>query len=104
MGLVTKRMETYAVKISDTQERFTLPLCATKIEQRELLSLKNFNYPEMLKRNLHLKGLQMEETDSKKILPIHVILGANEYTKLKMAGYQRVGEIGEQNKPGSAGH
>ena len=37
----------------------------------------------------------MEETDTKKILPIHVILGANEYTKINMAGYQRVGEIGE---------
>ena len=37
----------------------------------------------------------MEETDTKKVLPIHVILGANEYTKINMAGYQRVGEIGE---------
>ena len=37
----------------------------------------------------------MEETDNKGILPIHVILGANEYTKIKMAGYQRVREIGE---------
>ena len=37
----------------------------------------------------------MEETDTKKILPIHVILGANEHTKIKMTGYQRVREIGE---------
>ena len=95
MGLVTKRIETYDVNISDTQGRFSLPVCATKIEQRELLSLENPNYPEMLKRYSHLKGVQMEETDTKKILPIHVILGTNEYTKIKMAGYQRVGEIGE---------
>ena len=95
MGLVTKRIETYDANISDTQGRFTLPVCATKIEQRELLSLENPNYPEMLKRYSHLKGVQMEETDTKKILPIHVILGTNEYTKIKMAGYQRVGEIGE---------
>ena len=33
MGLVTKRIETYDVKISDAQGRFTLPVCATKIEQ-----------------------------------------------------------------------
>ena len=95
MGLVTKRIETYDANISDTQGRFSLPVCATKIEQRELLSLENPNYPEMLKRYSHLKGVQMEETDTKKILPIHVILGTNEYTKIKMAGYQRVGEIGE---------
>ena len=74
MGLVTKRIETDDVKISDTQGRFTLPVCATKIEQRELLSLENPNYPEMLKRYSHLKGVQMEETDANKILPIHVTL------------------------------
>ena len=95
MGLVTKRIETYDFNISDTQGRFTLPVCATKIEQRKLLSLENPNYPEMLKCYSHLKGLQMEETDTTKILPLHVILGANEYRKIKMAGYQRVGENGE---------
>ena len=95
MGLVTKRIETYYVNISDTQGRFTLPVCVTKIVQRELLSLENPNYPEMLKRYSHLKGVQMEETDTKKIVPIHVILGANEYTIIKMAGYQHLGEIGE---------
>ena len=46
----------------------------------------------------------MEQTDTKKILSIHVILGANEYTKIKMAGYQRVGKteepIAEQTKFG----
>ena len=105
IGLVTKRIETYDVNNGDTQGRFTLPVCATKIEQRELLSLENPNYPEMLKRYSHLKGVQMEETDTKKILPIHVILGANEYTKIKMAGYQRVGVLESPllNKPGSAG-
>ena len=90
MGLVTKRIETYDVKISDTQGRFTLLVCATKIEQRELLSLEDPNYPEMLKRYSHLKGVQMKETDT-----IHVILCANEYTRIKMAVYQRVGETGE---------
>ena len=90
MGLVTKRIETYDVKISDTQGRFTLLVCATKIEQRELLSLEDPNYPEMLKRYSHLKGVQMKETDT-----IHVILCINEYTRIKMAVYQRVGEIGE---------
>ena len=44
MGLVTKRIETYHVKISDSQGRFTLPVCATKIEQRELLLLENPNF------------------------------------------------------------
>ena len=95
MGLVTKRVETYDVKICDTQEKCVLPVCVTKIEQRELLTLENPNYPEMVERYPHLKGVRMEETDTKELLPIHVILGANEYTKIKMAGYQRAGAVGQ---------
>ena len=67
----------------------------TKIEQRELLTSENPNYPEMLGRYPHLKGGRMEETDTKELLPIHVILEANEYTKIKMAGHQRPGAVGE---------
>ena len=95
MGLVTKRIETYDVKISDTQEKCIPPACATKIEQRELLSLENPDYPELMEIYPYLKGVQMKETDTKRILPIHVTLGANEYTKIKMAGYQRAGAMGE---------
>ena len=95
MGLITKCVKTYDVKICDTLEKCVLPVCVTKIEQRELLTLENPNYPEMLGRYPHLKGVRMEETDTKELLPIHVILGANEYTKIKMAGYQRAGAVGE---------
>ena len=62
MGLVTKRVETYDVKICDTQEKCVLPVCVTKIEQRKLLTLENPNYPEMVERYPHLKGVRMEET------------------------------------------
>ena len=95
MGLVTKRIETYDVQLSDTQEKRVLPVSATKIDQHALLTLENPNYPELLAKYPHLHGVDMEETDTKKILPIHVILGANEYTKIKMAGYQRVGAMGK---------
>ena len=37
----------------------------------------------------------MEETDTKELLPIYVILEANENTKIKMADYQRAGAVGE---------
>ena len=46
MGLVTKRIETDDVKISDTQGRFTLPVCATKIVlHMELASSENHHKP-----------------------------------------------------------
>ena len=59
MGLVTKRVETYDARICDTLEKCALPVCVTKIEQRELLTLENPNYPEMLGRYPHLKFATM---------------------------------------------
>ena len=34
----------------------------------------------------------MEETATKPVLPIHAILGVNEYIKIKMSGYRTAGE------------
>ena len=95
MGLVTKRVETYDVEISDTKEKCIFLVCATKIDQPELQTVANPNYPEFLTRYPHLKGAQMEGTSTKESLPIHIILGANEYTKIKMAGNQCAGAMGE---------
>ena len=69
MGLVTKRVETYDVKICDTLEKCVLPVCVTKIEQRELLTLESPNYPEMLERYPHLKGVRMEELIQRNSFP-----------------------------------
>ena len=72
-----------------SKEKCILPVSATQIDQRELVTLQNPNYPELLTGYPHLKGVQMEDTSTKETLPIHVILGANDYTKTKMACYQR---------------
>ena len=95
VGLVTKNVEIYDVEISDTNNKSVLPVSATKIDRMEILTVENPNYPEVRAKCPHLKGVHMEETATKKELPIHIILGAGEYTKIKMAGYQRVEKIGE---------
>ena len=43
----------------------------------------------------YLKGIKMNERDTKPELPIHVILGASDYVKTKMRKYPRVGKINE---------
>ena len=43
----------------------------------------------------HLKGIKMNERDTKPELPIHVILGACDYAKIKMQTCPRVDEINE---------
>ena len=37
----------------------------------------------------------MEESNTKQLLPIHVTLSANEYTKIKIASYWRSGAVGK---------
>ena len=96
VGLVTNNnVEIYDVDISDTNNKTVLPVSVTKIDRREILTAENPNYPEVLAKYPHLKGVHIQETATKKELPIHIILGAGEYTKIKMAGYQRVGKVGE---------
>ena len=50
----------------------------------------------MLETYDHLKGIKMNETDTKPELPIHVILRASDYVKIKMQKCPRVGKINQQ--------
>ena len=44
---------------------------------------------------VHLKGIEMEDKDSKNIMPVHLILGASDYAKIKTETAPRVGALGE---------
>ena len=95
VGVVTKRNELYDVNVSDTNGNYTIPLNDTRFERAELLSVENFSYTEMIHRYQHLKGVKMEDTDRKSLLPARVILGASDYAKIKTREAQRTGPIGE---------
>ena len=45
--------------------------------------------------HFHLKGVEMEDFDTKSILPVHIILGMSGYAKIKNSQTQRVGAMGE---------
>lgn len=95
VGTVTKRTETYNVQVSDTKGNYTIPLSANRIDRAELLCVENPNYREMIGKYRHLKGVDIEDTDTKSLLPVHVILGASDYAKIKTSTSQRTGSIGE---------
>lgn len=95
VGVVTKRNEVYDVKVSDTKGDLTIPLSVTRAERSELLSVENPNYKELIQRYPHLRGVRMEDTDTKSQLPVHVILGASDYAKIKTQEAQRTRAIGE---------
>ena len=43
----------------------------------------------------HLKGIKVNERDTKSELPIHVTLGASDYVKIKMQKCLRVDKVNE---------
>ena len=60
-----------------------------------MLTIPNPRYVDTIAKYQHLKGVEIDDTDIKPELPIHVILGASEYAKIKTNSAPRVGEPGE---------
>ena len=67
----------------------------SKVERETLLSLPNPNYESVLRQPRHLRDIKMNDTDTKAELPIHLILGTSEYTRIKVQEMPKVGQPGE---------
>ena len=95
VGVVTKRSEIFNLQASNMEEKYAISLSVTRIDRAKLLSVENPNYAVMISKYPHLKGVYMEDTDLKKMLPVHVILGASDYARIKTHESQRTGAMGE---------
>ena len=95
LGTVTKNVEIFKVQVSSMKGDFSLVTEVTKVDKRQLLALNNPRYQQCLARYDHLKGIQMEDTDTKDTLPVHLILGASDYAKIKTETAPRMGALGE---------
>ena len=80
MAATTAKMEVFKATVTLKSGEVNL----TKVNRVELLSLENPRYEQSMKTYLHLKGVEMDDTDSKPLLPVHVILGAGVYAKTDM--------------------
>ena len=92
---VTKQVEIFQVQVSSISGDFCLNTEVTKVDKNQLLSLENPRYEQCLAKYSHLKGIEKEDKDSKDILPVHLILGASDYTKIKTETAPRVRALGE---------
>ena len=90
-----KMVATHKLQVIDVDETFVLNTEVTRVERGNLLRLPNPRYKEVVKQFDHLKGVKMEDTDDKEELPIHLILEASDYAKIKTPTQPRVGESGE---------
>ena len=62
-------------------DNFQLNVSVTKIDKRELLLLENPCYEKVLAEHSHLRRVHMDDDDRKSQLPVHLILGANNFAK-----------------------
>ena len=80
------------MSLQSVNHQFTLPVKATKINRSELLSIDNPNYRELPDKYPHLRGVYVNDNDTKARLPVHVILGSGEYARIKTETKPRIGE------------
>ena len=95
MATNTQKFEIHDVTVSSMDGGFEIDTTLTKVEKKCLLTVPNPKYEKIINRYPHLKGVVMEDTDSKEELPVHVVLGISEYTKCKMSEKPRVGELSQ---------
>ncbi|XP_068707690.1 uncharacterized protein [Montipora foliosa] len=95
MQATTREIEIHEVVVKSLSGAFQLRTEVTKVNRGVLLSLGNPGYKDMIGRYHHLKGVEMDDIDTKRDLPVHLILGASEYAQVKTETTPRIGKPGE---------
>ena len=91
----TRKVEVYKFEVSNLKGNFKITADVNKVNKPQLISLLNPRYQDMIQEFSHLRGVNMDDTDNKAILPIHIILGTSEYTRIKTKHVLRIGAPGE---------
>ena len=63
-------MQVSDVVLRSVTGEFKLDVDITKLNKRELLALKNLGYEQVTEANPHLKGVRMDDDETKKMLPV----------------------------------
>ena len=94
-GATTKEVEIATIKVKAVENQFALDIDVTKVNKGHLLTLENPRYEQILSRYSHLQGVHMQDSDTKEQLPVHLILGASKYARIKTETGPRVGQPGQ---------
>ena len=86
-----KNIPVYSVEIKDINNEFSFKTEIKKLEKSVLLEMPSPNYRQLQNTYPHLRDITLNDYNSKSQLPIHVVLGVNEYTKIKTPERARIG-------------
>ena len=95
LGVTTTRLLEYDLCLRAVKGDFALNSRVTRIDKKELLMLDNPRYAERIAYHSHLYGVEIEDQSLEERLPVHIILGANEYAQIRTRTPPRVGRRGE---------
>ena len=70
--------------MQDVNEKHSFNTELNKLEREVFLTLLNAEYSKILKKYQHLRQVHMNDTDEKEQLPVHIVLGASDFAKIKM--------------------
>ena len=83
MQATNREIEIHNIVIESLSGNFQLKTEVIKVNRSVLLNLENPGYKDMVAKYDHLKGVTMDDTDVKKELPVHLILGTSVYAQIK---------------------
>ena len=90
-----RKIQVYNLKITNLEEDFEMCADISKVDKDVLLSLENPKYEAMVNKYRHLSDLRLNDMDNKSELPVHLVLGTSEYSRIKTATKPRIGNPGE---------
>ena len=90
-----QKVRSYTVKVASVDGKFEMTTKVSKVDKGVFLTVTNPHYEELISKYPHLEGVVMEDNDKKSELPIHLILGASEYSRIKTETKPRIGKPSE---------
>ena len=78
------RLEVYDLELRSVNHQFLLLVKATKENKTELLSIDNPNCCALNEKYSHLKGVHVNDDDTKASLVVHVVLGSGSTPESKL--------------------
>ena len=93
MLMATKitRIEMYDTEVCSLDESHKIHVKLAKVDKPELLSIKYPGYDKLICEHDHLRGVTMDDRDTKQQLPVHLVSGNGEYARIKTSTKPLVG-------------
>ena len=74
LGSVTTKVEIFDVNVQSLKGDYSIDINVSKVDKPELMTLQNPRYKDLKQRYPHLNGVELNDSDTKAQLPVHLVL------------------------------